>query len=177
MGEKRLKNNISSEDKKSITVFFCDIYGTVDGGFSEKECKKFAKLLEKIKEQNNSKYLIFGMLSAERSDIVDSYEKRLSKYFDNNVLLMPKFPNTEALKEAKISCALYYIEQLKKKYIVNDVFYADDLFLLHEMFKEMLEEIEGISLNSIIPKKGENNLNFINSELEKRFIKQKLIEK
>ena len=168
-----MKKNISSENKKNITMFFCDIYGTVDGGFTEEECRKFAKLLKKVKEQNDSDYLIFGMLSTEHSDIVDSYEKRLSKYFDNNVLTMPKFPNAEALKEAKISCALYYIEQLKKKYNINDVFFADDTDFLQEMFKEMLEKMEGISLNSIIHKKGENNLNFINSELEERFIKQK----
>ena len=32
------------------------------------------------------------------------------------------------------------------------------------MFSELLKEKESITLNSIIPQKGENNLNFINNE-------------
>lgn len=43
-----MTNSIINENRrKSITLFFCDIYGTVDGGFTEEECKKFAGLLEK----------------------------------------------------------------------------------------------------------------------------------
>lgn len=164
---------INGNRRKSITLFFCDIYGTVDGGFTEEECKKFAGLLEKIKEHNNSDYLLFGMLSTEHPDITEVYEKKLSKYFDNDVLLMTKFQDVEALREAKISCALYYINYLKKNYNINSVFCADDISLIHEMFSELLKEKESITLNSIIPQKGENNLNFINNELEKRFIKTK----
>ena len=43
--------------------------------------------------------------------------------------------------------------------------------ILQEMFSEILQHTEGISLNTIIPQKKENNLNFINEEIEKRFIK------
>lgn len=58
------------------------------------------------------------MLSTEHPDIAEVYEKKLSKYFDNDVLLMTKFQDVEALREAKISCALYYIDYLKKNYNV-----------------------------------------------------------
>ena len=79
-----MTNGIISENRrKSITLFFCDIYGTVDGGFTEEECKKFAGLLEKIKEHNNSDYLLFGMLSTEHPDITEVYEKNFQ-----NILIM-----------------------------------------------------------------------------------------
>lgn len=69
-------------------------------------------------------------------------------------------------------CSILY-RLFKKNYNVNSVFCADDISLIHEMFSELLKEKESITLNSIIPQKGENNLNFINNELEKRFIKTK----
>jgi len=82
-----MTNSIISENRrKSITLFFCDIYGTVDGGFTEEECKKFAGLLEKLKEPNNSDYLLFGMLSTEHPDITEVYEKN----FQNIYLLCNK---------------------------------------------------------------------------------------
>lgn len=170
-----MNNNIlKKNNRKSITLFFCDIYGTIDGGFSEEDCKNFAILLEKLKEHNNSDYLLFGMLSTEHPDVAEVYERKISKYFDNDVLLITKFQDVEALREAKISCALYYINYLKKIYDVDSVFCADDIALIHDMFSELLKEKESITLNSIIPSKGENNLNFINKELEKRFIKRKV---
>lgn len=47
-----MNNNIQNMNKKpSITLFFCDIYGTVDGGCSEEECQRFAKILKELKEK------------------------------------------------------------------------------------------------------------------------------
>ena len=168
-----MKINFHNHKRESITIFFCDIYGTVDGGFTDDDIQKFANLLKELKEQNNSDYLFFGMSSTEKPEIVDIYEKQLSKYFDNNVVVLKKFHNTEALREAKISCALYFIKEIKKKYHIDGIYCADDIVILQEMFKETLKEMEGINLNTIIPKKGENNLAFINQEIEERFITKK----
>lgn len=33
--------------KEYLTLFFCDIYGTIDGGLTEEDCVVFAELLEK----------------------------------------------------------------------------------------------------------------------------------
>jgi hypothetical protein len=41
--------------------------------------------------------------------------------------------------------------------------------MLHKIFSDILLYKEGLELHSIIPKKEENNLNFINNEIEERF--------
>lgn len=85
---------------------------------------------------------------------------------------MDKIHNAEALREAKISCALLYIQNLQKDYNVKGVYCADDIEILQELFKNLLKDILEIDLNVIVPKNGENNLEFINKEIEKRFIKE-----
>lgn len=159
--------------RKSVTLFFCDVYGTVDGGFSDDDLKKFASLLEELKEENKSDYLFFGMSSTERPDVVDSYESALSRYFSDDVKVIEKFQDAEAIREAKIACALFYIEHLKRQYDIDSIYCADDIVILQEMFSETLSHMEGLELQTIIPKKGNNNLAFINSEIESRFIKKK----
>ena len=89
-------------------------------------------------------------------------------------MIIPKYPNIDVIREAKTSRAMCYIEYLKKDFDIDDIFCVDDIVLIHEMFDSLLQAKEGLKLNSIIPKKGENNLMFINSELEKRFINNKL---
>ena len=34
--------------KEDLTLFFCDIYGTIDDGLTEEDCVVFAELLENI---------------------------------------------------------------------------------------------------------------------------------
>ena len=66
--------------KEDLTLFFCDIYGTIDGGLTEIECIKFSELLEELRLKHGSDYLYFGMASTEHPDVVDMYESRLSRY-------------------------------------------------------------------------------------------------
>ncbi len=163
-----MKENLPN--KESVTVFFCDIYGTIDGGFCDEDIQKFTKLLKKLKEKHHSDYLIFSMLSTEKPSIVAIYEKEISKYFDENIILAKKNHNQEKLRESKVSCAIQYLHELKENFNIDSVYCADDTVILQEMFSETLQHTEGISLNTIIPQKKENNLNFINEEIEKRFI-------
>lgn len=167
-----MENEFRDNNKKSVTIFFCDICGTVDGGFTLEDCYRFAELLKKLKEKNGSDYLFFGMSSTEHPDVVDYYEKCLSRYFSDDILLMEKIQNAEALREAKISCALLYIQNLQKYYDIKGVYCADDIEILQELFKNLLKDILDIDLNIIVPKSGENNLEFINKEIEERFIKE-----
>ena len=163
-----MKENLQS--KESVTVFFCDIYGTIDGNLCDDDIQRFTKLLKKLKEEHHSDYLIFSVLSTEKPSIIASYEKKLSKYFDDSIILAEKIHSQESLREAKVSCAISYLHSLKEKFKITSVYCADDTVVLQEMFCEILQHTEGIFLNTIIPQKGENNLNFINDEIEKRFI-------
>lgn len=160
-------------EKKRITIFFCDLHGTIDGGYSEEDIQKFSELLEIIKNNDGSDYLFFKIASTEQLDIVDSYDQNISKYFKENVLVLPKIPEAEAQRERKTSLLLHYINQLKMNYIINSVYFVDDSSLLHEIFKDLLELTTGLELNSIIPEKGENKLEFINEHLETKYIKNK----
>ena len=168
-----MDDEILNANKKTITLFFCDVYGTIDGGFTDEDIIRFANLLDQVRRYDNSDYVVFKMLSSELPKIVDSYEKEISKHFNKNILVLPKFIELEKIREEKVAYAIQYVDELKKFYIINSVFYADDIKLLHEILNELLIEIDHIILNSIIPGNGENNLNFINGELEKAFTKRK----
>lgn len=167
---------VNINDKKSITIFFCDVYGTVDGDFSNEDCKKFANNLKQLKDKNNTDYLFFSMSSTEHPEVVNDYEKSFSKYFDEDIIVMKSTHNLEAIREAKISCALLYFQNLAKEYNINAVYSADDIELLQELFTHLLKDIMGIELNTIIPKRDENRLSFINDEIEKRFISSSKIK-
>lgn len=162
-----MDNNIN---KKSITIFFCDVYGTVDGTFTDDDCKLFAELLKKLKDKNNSDYLFFSMSSTEHPEVVSYYEKFFSKYFSEDIIVKKNTHDVEAIREAKISCALLYLQNLTKEYNIDAVYCADDIELLQELFTHLLGDVMGIHLNTIIPKKDENRLEFINQEIERRFI-------
>ena len=58
---------------------------------------------------------------------------------------------------------------------VDGIYCADDILILQEMFSEILSHMEGLELQTIIPKKGNNNLAFINKKIESRFIGKKQI--
>ena len=156
-------------NKESVTLFFVDIYGTIDGKFSDDDLQVFAKLLKKLKEENESNYLFFDLLSTENLMVVDYYEHALSKYFSDGVKIVERPLDAEVTRETKVAYALYYIERLKKQYDIDAVYYADDSAMLHKIFSDILLYKEGLELHSIIPKKEENNLNFINNEIEERF--------
>lgn len=166
---------VNINDKKSITIFFCDVYGTVDGGYNDEDCKEFAYLLKQLKDKNNSDYLFFSMFSTEHPEVVNDYEQTFSKYFDEDIIVKKSTHNLEAIREAKISCALLFLQNLSKEYNINAVYCADDIELLQELFTHLLKDIMGIELNTIIPKKDENRLSFINGEIEKRFISSSMI--
>ena len=155
--------------KEDLTLFFCDIYGTIDGGLTEEECVVFAELLEKIRVKNNSDYLYFGMSSTEHSDVVDMYESRLSRYFKDRIVLIPKDVESEVLREIKISYTLHHINKLLKTFNINEIYFADDSQFNYDMFEALLGEYK-IKLNSIVPKSDENYLSFINNELESKYL-------
>lgn len=169
-----MKDKLSNEKIIRVTVFFCDIIGTIDGDINDEECKKFADLLDKLRKINNSDLLLFSISSTEQSNIVSYYEKKLSKYFNNNVMVMEKIEVDKTISDAKIANALLYIEYLQKEYEVAGVYCADDIAILQEMFANLLCKLFGIELITIITKHGENNLEFINKEIEKRFINNKI---
>lgn len=127
-------------------------------------------MLDKLRKRNNSDLLLFSISSTEQSNIVGYYEKKLSKYFNNNVMVMEKIEVDKKISDAKIASALLYIEYLQKEYEIVGVYCADDIVILQEMFANLLCKLFAIELIIIIPKHGENNLEFINKEIEKNLL-------
>lgn len=159
----------TNEGKEKLTLFFCDVCGTIDGGFSDIDCLKFAELLEELRIKTESDYLFFGMASTEFQEVVDFYERRISKYFKDRIVLVPKDVEGEVLREIKTSYTLHHINKLLKTYTIKEVYFADDSQFNHDVFEALLEGY-GIKLNSIVPKSGENYLSFINNELESKYL-------
>ena len=162
---------MKNSKKESITLFFVDLYGTIDGKLFDEDLQVFADLLKKLKEKNQSNYLYFDLLSTECPSVVECYEDIFSKYFNNDIRVMEKFPNANVTKESKITYALCYIDLLKKQYDIDAIYFADDSTVLQEIFGNILLYKEGLELHSIIPKKGDNNLAFINRKIEDCFIR------
>lgn len=109
------------------------------------------------------------MSSTEHPDVVDMYESRLSRYFKDRIVLIPKDVESEVLREIKISYTLHHINKLLKTFNINEIYFADDSQFNHDIFEVLLGEYK-IKLNSIVPKRDENYLSFINNELESKYL-------
>lgn len=150
---------------EDITLFFCDIYGTIDSGFSLDECKEFATLLEELIVVNGSKYLMFAMASTEDEQVVDDYEEKITKYFENNIKILPKLPDNHILNEAKVSFIINYIKYILKSYNIKEIYLADDSLYNHMILEEVLKSLTNVDLVSIMPKTNENRLEYINNSI------------
>lgn len=149
-------------EKENITLFFCDLRGTIDGELTEGDTEKFAELLDELREKNDSSKLFFSMASTERIDIVEEYQKKLSKYFKKNVEAINAITNS-----SKLDGMEDLIEKLNEKYNINAAYYADDNEMIREMCCEVLQGKYNIEFNPIEP---DSRLSFINDELESKYI-------
>ena len=167
---------MESLEKKSITIVFCDIFGTIDGGIDDSESKRFAELLEYIRIKNKSDYVYFAIASTEDKETVEYYENEITKYFDKSTIIIPKVLEIESKRDVKAISSYNYIEHLRKDFDIHSVYYIDDVELLHFMLSGLLELNEEIKdtipVHSIIPKHGENSLKYINDYLEKHHVNE-----
>ena len=99
---------------------------------------------------------------------VDSFIKELGKSLEKNQDFQSTI-ESEVLREIKTSYTLHHINKLLKTFNINEIYFADDSQFNHDMFEVLLGDYK-IKLNSIVPKRGENYLSFINNELESKYL-------
>ncbi len=162
---------------KKITLFFCDICGTFDTNSNinidqNKEIKKLTNNLEKIKEKNNSDKVIFSFITADNLDSVNIEEQKLIDNACSTDIELGKhfYSKHKADINNKAMQILGYIKELEKKYIIDEIYYADDCEFYHIMLYG-LKKIVNVDyfINSIIPK--ENGIAEVNKILENEHIK------
>lgn len=164
---------------KKITLFFCDIYGTFDNSANKntdinEEIKIFTNNLEKIKEKNNSDRIIFSFVTTETIETVIEKEALLKENSTSNNIIIGNhfYSKHKADITNKAALMLNYIKELEQKYIIDEIYYADDCEFYHIMLYG-LKKIHKVNyfINSIIPKN--NGIIDVNYELENEYIKQK----
>ena len=139
---------------RHITLFFCDINNTFLGSKknNEEDIKKFIINLKNIKDKNKSQDLFFIFASEETPEEIKKIESYFSSFIIDSSLEIIKNIGKDDLKTMNI---IYIIKEMHYKYYIDEVYFADDCDIYHEILKELLltNNID-IKINSIITKYG-----------------------
>lgn len=166
---------------ETATIFFCDISGTLQGSSKNKEedYKMFNDLILKIKEQNQSDYLFFSLVSSDNAEILKYQSYQLNKYFNHSISTQKHFFDQGYIDGnliitgiiGKCTQMIYYLTELSSTYSIDEIILADDIELFHEMMNELSENfIWRNKILSIIPteNKGLEELNdLLTKQIEK----------
>lgn len=174
----------------TLTLFFCDINGTIEGSSTNKisDYKKFNDIIKEIQQKNNSDYIIFSLISSDSSSFVKNKTNFINSFNKNFIIFGKQFFDNGYIDENKIITGIsgkaqqiiYYINELSKIYKIDSVIYADDCIIYHDILHELAKNynLDDI-ITSIIPTKGKglselNELleNYINSTKEKQKVIQ-----
>lgn len=160
----------------TITLFFCDIAGTIDGSSINKisDYKNFNNLIKKIQQNNKSDYIIFPLISTDPFRIVNNKIKFICSHNENFIMIGKQFFDNGYIEKDKVITGIsgksqqiiYYINELSKRYEIDSVIYADDCMIYHDILHELAKEynLDDI-ITSIIPTKSEG-LSELNELLE-----------
>lgn len=170
----------------TATIFFCDISGTIQGMYKNKESdyEIFNNLILRIKEQNQSDYLFFSLISSDNVEFVKCQFDYLNRYFSHTISTQKQFFDDGYIDgnhivtgiSGKSKQMIYYLTELSSMYFVNKIIIADDLKLFHEIMHDLSEKfIWKDKILSIIPTKNQgleelNNLLLQHLQQEKKYI-------
>ena len=165
--------------KKDATVFFCDICGTIDGKNELEDYEEFVKNLERIGQENGSDEVLFLFASTEDKSIKQEYAKKFNLFF-NDYVNFPTIPEEIEIELESSGAKNQYfnrvLDRLCDEYNFKEIILADDSEFNHLSFSFAAEDFltDDGKYTSIVTGEGNNNLKFINSELEEKF-KKKII--
>lgn len=165
---------------ESIICFFCDIQGTICGKLknSPHDYEKLNELLLHLKEKNNVDYIMFSLFSSDNYESVEQQKRELEKYLEFPIILGKQFFESGYIEDkkvirihtkqydTKIDQIIGCLNELKRDYIIDKVYYVDDSSLLHEIL-EITQEYSLNEITSIIPKM-KNGLSEVNQLLEEK---------
>ncbi len=125
-----------------MDIFFCDIAGTFTGQKEnrDKSLKKFVSNLSRLLKQSKSDKMLFCFISSDTIEKVMKNTNELKKYLnDSNIELGNQYSFEQSFKykekptdcvKGKTSQIFSYLAEQKN---VNNVYFADDTEIYHEM--------------------------------------------
>lgn len=170
---------------ENIILFFCDIYGTINGNVpnTEKDYKEFNCLLNELSKQNNNTKILFTLISSEKKEIVMKYLLEIKQYINGNIIFSKQFYENGYILDNKYEetiCGKFKqmlddINELKKTANIIRIYYADDSVFLQTIISEYFKcEEFTIPFISLIPEEtlGLKEINrLLNIELDKNKVK------
>lgn len=144
-------------------LFFCDINGTIEGKFhnKEEEYLKFNNILNTISNYNDNCRILFSLVSTENEDVVEQYFNIMRDHLDGSVSFGKQFYEdgyltmdgcTKSFK-GKSHQIINYIEEVSNNSNLTRVYYVDDSEFSHELITECVKiDHYNLPVNSIIPR-------------------------
>lgn len=148
---------------KNITLFFCDICGTltkdINFKINEEALSDFIENLNLLIKQGQTDGIILSLVTTEKLEITNLVEKQINEYVkENRIILGPHIYNS-----VNKPCDIVdYIEKINSTYHIDKIYYADDCELYHYFLEELVSDYD-YNIQSIIPK--DNSLFDVNKNL------------
>lgn len=169
---------------KKISIFFCDIRGTIHGNNQKNtlnDYQLFSKQIDKLKEQEDNDEFLFSLISSDKMEFIQEQCQILAATLGKNVRLGYQIFENGYINDSQIFSfptgkpfqIITYLNELKKRYIINKIYFADDCEFEHFLISNLLNPEDQKKLVSIIPKNklGLQELNhLLDSEIKLRAI-------
>lgn len=172
---------------EKVVVYFSDIMGTIlSNNNTSEDYQKFSHLLSTIKENEQADKIIFSLISTDNKKLVSNVQNMIDPFIGSTVSYGRQFfengyyTKNETIQKGYSSKAEVideYLKELRKKYEITSIYYADDVEMYHIMLSFFAEDGGwNKQLHSIIPsgKIGLSEVNqLLESNIKKYFKKQK----
>lgn len=169
------------------TIFFCDIRGTIEGRVKNKlsDYEKFNELILKIKEKNNSDFIIFSLISSDNVEYIKQNYEYLNEHFSDSITFGKQFFDEGYIDgktvitgdNGKCNQIINYLNELSESYYIDNIILADDLSFLHEMLYMISEDFSWKNkISSIIPTQG-SGLSEINHLIQTNLLEYQKVMK
>lgn len=150
--------------RNKVLCFFCDIQETIVGENPNQsiDYQNFSDILDNLKCVFGVDYVIFSLISSDSMESVFKEKDILEPYFSSGIIMGKQFFGNGYidgdtiyyckgnLKSIRIAT---YIKELSQRYLIEDVFYADDCQLYHEVLGLLTKKNASYpKIHSIIPK-------------------------
>lgn len=139
---------------KSITLFFCDICGTltkdINFKINEEALSDFIENLNSLVKHGQTDGIILSLVTTEKLETTNLVQKQINEYVkEKKIILGPHICNSTN----KPCDIVDYIKEINSTYHIDKIYYADDCELYHYFLEELISDSD-YEVQSIIPKDG-----------------------